>query len=369
MGMEAPAEVARLTLCEMFHICPTHLINGGDWTQGGLYNVSADVINMADGSLPHYALHVPATIAESLTLAAFPMTKSDFTVTLCQFPGIAKCLAQPPAPLASMTQTWDNSTDVGTEIIYRCSPGFFVNSTITETEQTVTCLGQLGEWDPADLQPCVAVEVCNDTELPVYEGVVVTKSVTPLYVNGSINYTCPAGMTTATGLELQTTLCSNDSSSPNLYSYLPLLLPCDTTTLPPVVMDATTDWVENTSYTINDTLTVTCNENTVLDLENTTQTIILTASGWSTVIPCYNACTTAPPVAGTEMTRDNLTSNAFGATLTYTCSAGFSFPTSINYPTVSSSRTITCENYTWSPDDYDVTACVKCKWIYFYADI
>lgn len=40
----------------------------------------------------------------------------------------------------------------------RCSYGYFVNGTVSQTQQSVECLGQLGGWYPQTIADCYRVE-------------------------------------------------------------------------------------------------------------------------------------------------------------------------------------------------------------------
>ncbi|XP_064117364.1 uncharacterized protein LOC135222902 [Macrobrachium nipponense] len=333
----------------------------GDFTLGGLYTVGADVTAKATGPELYYALDVSTSGAPALI--SIPITKADLTTAVCQFPGYSDCMTDPPPPSLTFARVWDNSTTVATEVSYNCYPGYFVNGNITVKNNTLKCYGQLGEWLPSTPFDCIVLDVCNDTQLPTYEHVVVTKSVNHTHLNGTAHFACPAGMgalVNASAVTAQNTTCIDTLDPVAPYSFRPVPAPCNVCIAEPILINATSDWVNTTVWYVNSTITVTCNSSYEWKLFNTTQVIPCTPTGWAVPMPCYEACTALPPAAGTNMTASNLTSNRVGATVTYNCTAGSYFSPSQLYPNAVASHTQTCHtNLTWQPANFNLTTCLQ----------
>ncbi|XP_068200759.1 sushi, von Willebrand factor type A, EGF and pentraxin domain-containing protein 1-like [Palaemon carinicauda] len=334
----------------------------GDFTLAGLYTVGDDVTAMATGPEPYYALNVQETSA-ALELVSIPIDKADLTTAVCQFPGYKTCNTEPPPPSVTMSRVWDNSTAIGASVLYTCYPGYFVNGNISLTNNTVACYGQLGEWLPSESASCIVVDVCNDTTLPIYDEVVVTKSVNHTHLNGTAHFACPADMgafvNTSTVTEQNSTCISTlDTIEP--YAFSPMAAPCNVCLAEPILVNATSDWVNTTVWFINMTVTVTCDPGSEWALLNDTQIIECNTTGWTIPMPCYPVCADLPPEAGSNMTWSNMTSNELGATVTYNCTPGYYFTPTPQYPNIVTSKTLTCSsNMTWQPADYNLTQCVQ----------
>ncbi|XP_066975365.1 uncharacterized protein [Macrobrachium rosenbergii] len=220
--------------------------------------------------------------------------------------------------------------------------------------------------------------VCNDTQLPTYDLVVVTKSVNHTHLNGTAHFACPAGMgalVNGSAVTNQNTTCIDTLDPAAPYSFGPVPAPCNVCIAEPVLTNATSNWVNTTVWYVNTTITVTCNTSHEWKLFNNTQVIPCTPTGWAVPMPCYEACTALPPAAGSNMTVSNLTSNKVGATVTYNCTAGNYFSPSqagkMNLgqhmpsskraiPNAVASRTLTCHtNLTWQPADFNLTQCLQ----------
>ncbi|XP_069953072.1 sushi, von Willebrand factor type A, EGF and pentraxin domain-containing protein 1-like [Cherax quadricarinatus] len=337
----------------------------GNWTLGGAFSPLAEVTNLALGPDPFYALRIPLTPGSTPTLVSFPIERNNFTVALCQFPGVEafQCVKeQPPSPQgANMTRIWNNGTSPGTVITYRCLPGYFLGNDTLEDVQEVFCLGQFGGWYPSVLQPCLRAE-CNVTDLPDWSNVSTNQSANYTYLNGTVTYTCPPTMTTFSNLTQQVTTCSIQNTSQPFFSYLPAPAPCDRCATEPLVENATTTWSASTTWQVNDTLNATCNANHTFNLTTSTLDFSCTPLGWEILAGCYPACTTKPP----EITLGGLklsafTNNSVGTELIYTCPQNTYMPPTQVSSTPDTEIIVNCTTeMTWAPNISTYTCVQMC---------
>nr|XP_045582601.1 putative GPI-anchored protein pfl2 [Procambarus clarkii] len=286
----------------------------------------------------------PGTLSAT-TLAG----QAGVTSAICQLYGPLGCVSNAPVAAGNMTREWDNTTTMATVATFRCYPGYFVGGNVSVVEQTVMCVGVLGGWYPSTLLPCLAVDVCTGQVPSAPSPSITNTSSTYLRrLNGTVNFTCPSGMTTVNGTTLQTVTCLEYESS---YTFDPSeVLACNVCLGAPAVNNSATDWVNSTTWMVGALVTATCTPTYVLNFTSTTQTIPCTSLGWQPPQPCYKGCVGDPPTPGANMVRDNLTSNVQGVKINYNCSSGFFIPTSQNNSTPLSRTTVVCgANSTWDP--------------------
>ncbi|KAK3862778.1 hypothetical protein Pcinc_031388 [Petrolisthes cinctipes] len=82
---------------------------------------------------------------------------------------------------------------------------------------------------------------------------------------------------------------------------------------------ATTDRDPNTNYTVDATVTATCDESYEVSLGVNTYDIMCNKTGWNPSQTCHKVCTSDPPSAGEAMTRGEFNTNVVGTKVNYTC--------------------------------------------------
>ncbi|XP_042868737.1 uncharacterized protein LOC122251078 [Penaeus japonicus] len=132
-----------------------------------------------------------------------------------------------------MTLSWDgNNTAVGTMANYTCYLGYFVNATVPNVTQEMTCFGQLGNWVTVDdFVDCEVAPVCHENDLKNIESNsrLTNDSVKEsFYMNGTITFTCPHSMAFYPSLATDMTVNCTYNDSQDAYSFQPYLLEsCD----------------------------------------------------------------------------------------------------------------------------------------------
>ncbi|KAG7158083.1 Complement factor H-related protein 3-like [Homarus americanus] len=314
----------------------------GDWSASGIYTVSSDIqkaVKSPSTTTGWRLLTVPETKeGDSTFKEATGLTGNDATTLICQHLGPMGCWDAPWEPTTNMTRsswTWESTeTALATVLVYTCYPGYFLNANLSLSSMTVKCVGQLGGWYPRTVHNCFPIDVCTE-DLPTAPSSLMTReeSTNVRYLNGSINFTCPANMSTQEGNTTQTITCVYENST---YLHHPATVaPCDVCLGEPTVGNATTDWDLSNTYKINTTVTATCNEKHVATLTNNTQVVTCTETGWEQPPACY---------AESNMTRANFTANTLGTTITYTCEEGLYTITNQTYTVPQAEITATCNS-------------------------
>ncbi|XP_069957341.1 uncharacterized protein [Cherax quadricarinatus] len=317
----------------------------GNWTSS-MYNVSSDLVTAAENpsKSPGWRLMTVPAAPGNASFKVAQLSGNGAKIAICQFLGPIGCWDLPLDPAGNMTRSsWNwTMTALNTSVTYTCYPGYFIGGNITQSTLTVGCLGQLGGWYPKTLSACSAVEVCLQQPIAPSPLITNTTSSNWGFLNGTVNFTCPALMATEKNVTVQTLTCSNNNGS---YSFMPGTVdPCNVCLGQPAVGNAVTNWSNSTVWKINMTVTATCNANYVANLMNNTIVVNCTDTGWDKPPACYQACTADLPNAGTNMVRSNYTSNAVNTVISYTCSSGLYAPTNKNYTTAMAVVNVTCSN-------------------------
>ncbi|XP_042882365.1 uncharacterized protein LOC122259562 [Penaeus japonicus] len=331
------------------HLGMNDAASTGDWTLGGLFTPSADVVG-AMGSTPSTEPPEPwriLSVPGSSPGEAFSVTPSSLTDTathaLCQLHGPIWCMDDPPAATSNMTLTWNGDYVVGTVAEYSCAPGFFMDANITMSNWTMQCLGQLGGWLPQPLPECRQANVCLE-DLPVAPSPLITNTTDEnvRYLYGTAQYWCPDGMATLQGMTVQNVTCTLNV---DVYSFTPTAVePCNACASTPTAENATTDWVNSTTYEVGLTVTATCLASHHLEVGQNSSVIECTEFGWGNVSACYEACVTSPPEAGDNMAREEFTEDRLGTVLTYNCSSGYWLQGDQENPLPANQTSVTCNS-------------------------
>ncbi|XP_069159478.1 sushi, von Willebrand factor type A, EGF and pentraxin domain-containing protein 1 [Procambarus clarkii] len=318
----------------------------GDWTTASIYNISSGVVSEAEkpSTAPGWRL---LTVPDNLTVApsfkAAQLSGNGANIAICQYLGPIGCWDAPQEPLGNMTRSyWDwEMTDIFSNVAYICYPGYFFAGNISQPTLTVECLGQVGGWCPRTFNACLAVEVCMD--VPMAPSPLITNSTSPnwRFLNGTVNFTCPALMATQKNMTVQTLTCSYNGN----YSFVNATVdPCNVCLGEPKVGNATTNWSNSTLWAVNTTVTATCLTNYMATINTSNLTVACTETGWQTSPPCYLGCSTPPPDAGANMTMSNYTSNAINSVVTYTCNPSLYVPPDKNYTKAMATVNVTCSS-------------------------
>nr|XP_045587624.1 uncharacterized protein LOC123749571 [Procambarus clarkii] len=318
----------------------------GDWTTASIYNISSGVVSEAEkpSTAPGWRL---LTVPDNLTVApsfkAAQLSGNGANIAICQYLGPIGCWDAPKEPLGNMTRSyWDwEMTDIFSNVAYICYPGYFFAGNISQPTLTVECLGQVGGWCPRTFNACLAVEVCMD--VPMAPSPLITNSTSPnwRFLNGTVNFTCPALMATQKNMTVQTLTCSYNGN----YSFVNATVdPCNVCLGEPKVGNATTNWSNSTLWAVNTTVTATCLTNYMATINTSNLTVACTETGWQTSPPCYLGCSTPPPDAGANMTMSNYTSNAINSVVTYTCNPSLYVPPDKNYTKAMATVNVTCSS-------------------------
>ncbi|XP_045123832.1 uncharacterized protein LOC123511845 [Portunus trituberculatus] len=341
-----------------------------DWTGGGVYNPSPELVQLAgqDEERYHRLLRVPQERDGNLALEQmdWQITNTSVEYVACQLYGLAACTEDPSsAP--------DNATLMhpvlnhryGTIINYSCYPGYFVLGDMSWSEQWAKCSGEMGGWEYSynneekSFFDCSPVEVCNEITILDIVGPCpnVTYSTDHQYLNGSITIICPADVTTTFGNDTQITTCSFQNGT---YGYYPQVIPCDVCDSQPMYKGHNISWNENQTYVVGDRVNATCLENYRGAQGQEELQMVCSGNGWHKTSYCHPACPD-PVEPGASITLDNPQNVSFvGDTVTYTCSPGTVLPQT--FPEVKSERVMTCKEFgrwaRWLKNPYCAKLCM-----------
>ncbi|XP_066953351.1 uncharacterized protein [Macrobrachium rosenbergii] len=323
-----------------------HNVNGS-WTLSGLYAPTSDIltaVGTTNGTDHWRYLEVSTALASSSTTSSSSVTSAfigaHYTDTaglaVCRYPDNfgTMCRTSPRQPTDNMRPpNWKNVYAVGTVTSYSCYPGYFFNGNITAPAlHNTTCLGRLGEWySDLEFPQCLVANVCLSA-LPVLPtvGMVTNETSSSRFLNGTVTFTCPLKMAIANGSLTQNITCMTPDNS--TYSFSPNVLQkcymfCWEA---PVVENATTTWMANSSYIEGSNVTATCIAGHQTTPGNVLQIVNCTTNGTWERQPCYPACVDSPPAPPSFfMAADPSLENAHGTILNYTCNEGFYVPVTL----------------------------------------
>ncbi|XP_047480184.1 uncharacterized protein LOC125032844 [Penaeus chinensis] len=335
----------------------------GIWTVDSIYSPDQDILDMVKNSTASHPYRILTTSLQ--LIPALSSSEESVEYAACQLYGPMGCWDEPPLPLGNMTLSWEvNNTVVGVNANYTCYLGYFVNASVPNVTQQVTCFGQLGGWVPeSDLVDCMIAPVCNATDLQNIEpDLMLTNDSTDasLYLNGSITFTCPGPMAFYPSLATVMTVNCTYNQSSDAYRFEPYSLElCDVCRLTPVVYNATTTWNENMTYVVNDTVNITCTENKVFSLGFDRKEILCTKFGWNVPPSCLDACTDDPPEPGRNMTQLNFNSNFIGDIITYVCNPGHFIPST--FPGLLNETQVVCgADHLWQSTGLEFECAIIC---------
>ncbi|XP_042861084.1 uncharacterized protein LOC122246527 [Penaeus japonicus] len=332
----------------------------GNWSGGGLYSPSAELISQALTSDSEHWRVITIPVAEDQLPHFTPFTiRTGATKAFCQFPGPVGCWIEPLEPTANMTRSWDNSSAISTEITYTCNYGYFVDGNTSLTEQTVECLGQLGGWYPPTIADCYRVEVCLEVPSPPSSAIANVSDSESLFLGGSVNFTCPPTMATAAAASLQVLTCTESSGA---FGFQPQQVePCTVCAAEPEVLNASTTWVNTSTWQLDSTITATCDADHLVAIGETSFTITCNETGWQHEAACYEGCVDEPPAPGDNMTRDAVEWAGVGVVLHYNCSPGYYIPPTEAGEAPLTRTKVTClANHTWTPEGPDLNCSRVC---------
>ncbi|XP_068207774.1 uncharacterized protein [Palaemon carinicauda] len=327
-----------------------------DWSSGYDYYPEEDLLARAGErnlSRPYRYAVLPASVNENVTLRAqdnLVDSSASISLAACQLYGPRGCWSDPPNASQYMVMEWDGELKLDAVATYKCLLGYFMNYSLSITEQVATCRGQLGGWVVTENEyyNCSLMEVC-DFDQVVYVNssfMNITESEDFLTYNSSVQFTCPPFKAMPGGATEQTSTCVYHESS-SLYGFDPITIPsCSVCTQNISIDNATYPWTTGTEIIENGEVTVTCDDGFMIryDNDSASRDIVLKCDvpGWDIDpddIQCLPVCSD-PPEGGVNITV-NVTSLFVGTNLTYVCDEGMyipaTFPNTVNYTEV------TCE--------------------------
>ncbi|XP_064078413.1 sushi, von Willebrand factor type A, EGF and pentraxin domain-containing protein 1-like [Macrobrachium nipponense] len=322
-----------------------------------------DILALAGERIPskpfRYAT-LPATLRGDVNLTAVGNvvgSAPQISYAACQLYGPRGCWTNPPVLAETTYQEWNGQLETDTVVTHKCFPGYFMNNSISKTEQKVTCWGQLGGWvAPEDeIYNCTILEVCGYNRFTcngsLHSDILVSEDF--LTLNSSIQFTCPPRKAMPGGATRMNSTCIYDPVETPPYRFDPLNIPPCTVCVENVSIDnATSDWINTKEYSEGMEVTITCDEGFMIRNKNgsasKTFTFKCDALGWNIAlkrIRCLPVCS-SPPKPGSNMSI-NVTSLFIGTNLTYVCDEGTYIPTT--FPNTVNSTSVTCEmDRTWN---------------------
>ncbi|XP_037790685.1 complement factor H-related protein 4-like [Penaeus monodon] len=198
--------------------------------------------------------------------------------------------------------------------------------------------------------------MCQEVPAPPSPAITISSDSESLFLSGSVNFTCPPSMATTALASLQVLTCTENSGT---FGFLPQQVePCTVCAAEPEVRNASTTWVNSTSWQLDSTVTATCDDDHLVAIGDTDFVITCNETGWQHEAACYeegdlpppSGCVAEPPVPGDNMTRDAVEWAGVGAVLQYNCSPGHYIPPSEAGAAPLAWTTVTCmANHTWTP--------------------
>ncbi|XP_066959422.1 uncharacterized protein [Macrobrachium rosenbergii] len=326
------------------------------------YEPDPEIIALAGestGNKWYRYLTVPRDWTSNLTLTATDFTvASNITVdyAVCQMHGPDGCWEDPPPATENMYREWNGSTTVGSVARYRCYPGFFMNNSNVIKMQTIECRGQLGGWVAPNYEifNCTLQEVCTLETVPCLNTTTAQVNVSQdiLTLNSSIQYICPSSLAMPNGTTNVTSTCVGTLvGNKTIYTFQPAIIPdCSVCLGEPIISNAITSWDSSLQYSIGAVVDVTCNPSFLMNKtdEITDSSVIeCTDLGWLNDLYCLPGCVDPLPVAGSNMSMENVTNLFVDATVIYSCDEGYYIPA--NLPEVRNHTVVTCGvDWTWN---------------------
>ncbi|XP_064078409.1 uncharacterized protein LOC135195830 isoform X2 [Macrobrachium nipponense] len=297
-------------------------------------------------------LTVPRDWNDNVTLTATDFTV-DSSVTIdyavCQMHGPNGCWEDPPPATENMYREWNGNTTVGSVAIYRCYPGFFMNNSNVIRMQTIECRGQLGGWVAPEYEifNCTLQEACTLETVPCLNTTTAQLNVSQnfLTLNSSIQYICPPSLAMPNGTTNVTSTCVETLvGMMTTYTFKPALIPnCSVCLGEPIIFNATTNWSSSLQYSTGATVDVICNPGFLVNEtdEITNYSVIeCTDLGWLIDLSCLPGCVDPLPVAGSNMSMENVTNLFINATVIYSCDEGSYIPAIL--PEIRNHTVVTC---------------------------
>nr|XP_053642178.1 complement receptor type 1-like [Cherax quadricarinatus] len=323
----------------------------GNGSAGGLYPLdpSLNASVFPSPSVLHWRMLNSSTSQKFTNVAR---TVAVGTKAFCQLYGPAGCWKPPPSPTLNMTIIWDNSTLLRATVNYSCLLGYFLDNQTWTTNQTLTCYGLVGSWLPGSwtkplLHNCTRYKVCTmPPPPPTSPNVTNTTDGQHVYLGGQITYNCPPMMGLSGGNASQTFTCVKNTT--NTFNFdPPNAAPCNVCLWTPNITNASTNWLNTSTYRIGDNVTATCNTDHLFHTGLPQKQIFCGQLGWDNGT-CYEACTADFPTPGANMTRANTTIHDVGTTVLYSCLPDFYLPPTAARPNSVSTMNVTCSvNHTW----------------------
>ncbi|XP_064087758.1 uncharacterized protein LOC135202339 [Macrobrachium nipponense] len=324
----------------------------GDWTHGGLYKLDAGMMTAVGQSsvgknYRKLMVDPPGQLQERSYI--------DMSMTAgcgaCQYLALADCWQDPVAPMANMVRVWDGRKDLKTVVSYNCYPGYFIGGSQTRSSMTFSCIGQLGSWfSMFPLKDCIPVNVCNNLPTSPHPEAVVAETNTSRFLNGTVSFTCPGKLTTAAGLTVQNATCVGSGGMFSFgmnsfsYSFSPAALePCHVIcAVMPTLTNATTNWNSSAVYIQGSVINGTCDPGYNFELWKTEKNLTCLAEDQWDNMTCYKACVGDFPMAGSNMTAGNITDNAVGSVVYFTCANGTYTSVNETYPVPMNTTPVEC---------------------------
>ncbi|XP_068217863.1 uncharacterized protein [Palaemon carinicauda] len=322
----------------------------GDWTHGGLYELSQDM-QSAVGTSMGYQNWRKLMLDPPGELQGRSYLEFLSGCGVCQYLARVDCWEDAPEPMEQMTRMWDGQRVLGTFAIYNCYPGYFMGGNLSISFLTITCAGQLGNWfSHPPLNNCIPVDVCLVLPPPPHPNATVEETMTSRYLNGTVSFVCPGNLTTQTGLTVQNVTCV--AGMMGMFNFFPMALePChEICRIGPTVINATSDWNSTSIYIQGSVLNGTCEPGHQYAVGNNTKNLTCIEEDLWENISCYLACEGAIPIAGNNMTAPTLTANSVGTVLVYTCDEGLFRTPNDTFPDIKNETIVECSaNGSWIP--------------------
>ncbi|XP_069938843.1 uncharacterized protein [Cherax quadricarinatus] len=291
---------------------------------------------------------------------------STFTYAICEFRGplvVTNTITSTQQMITPMFCCWESApyyenfsvngnlpgNTINQNLNYSCWPGYYVNGVVgSEWSQYLWCYGQLGGWFPRHppLDPCIGIDVCNETFPPAPPGIVMTPDTNPRYKTHKLNYNCAAnGMSNLVGQSSQKLVCTKYNES--YYNYVgPNITECQRCFSGPRLYNANTTTLSSEVWTIGEQVNVTCDPGYQVSHNVSTQVITCTNNSWQ-YQPCQKVCLEVPVVrnATTDWVDNMWTVNE---KVTATCKGNLYFAL-----LKSKTRSVNCTDTGWD----DNTGC------------
>ncbi|XP_042227393.1 complement factor H-related protein 4-like [Homarus americanus] len=344
---------------------------------GGMYSPDVDIMEALNDTTSHSwrVLRLSVASPENFTLIPAPLMKYRAPYAVCQYPGPIGCSDDPPSPGQKMTRTWTGDTAVSTTAQYTCSRGYFVEGCAGEPivanastawsntviwKEGMTLVFTCVDGYITDPDNTTGVLTCNTTGWTTrdecYEACAQEPTIanaTTVWVNTetwtegmTVLFTCIESFLTDAGSNTGVINCSLTGWRTDDVCYKVCVAE-------PVVTNAVVNWTNTVMWKVGMTVTFTCVEGYIIEVENNTGVVTCTETGWTTPDLCYEVCLGNPPrvPSFTYRSWENYDRRA-GTQVVYTCLQN------LLMGNMEQTYVVTCkEDGNWTTADPDILQC------------